>query len=227
MNYLNCSATVNMRQIKKSFEYNNKEMLTLSIRYPWISIPGNHNAQNRINNQISTQVNKYYKYASDKLYSQAVDGYKDSIKNNFPFHPYEAYMEYVPTYNENCFLSLYYDRYEFTGGAHGNTIRSSDTWELCRGTNIPLYCFFSPGVDYKSFLINEITRQAETDMKLEPNIYFENYKSLISENFNPESYFMTPDGISIYYQQYEIAPYSTGIVVFNIPYSKIGWYPSC
>ncbi|HBB28743.1 MAG TPA: DUF3298/DUF4163 domain-containing protein, partial [Clostridiales bacterium] len=130
-------------------------------------------------------------------------------------------------YNDNCFLSLYTDKYEYTGGAHGNTIRTSNTWELCTGQNIYLYCFFKPYTDYTHMLIQEIIAQAEENLKENPFIYFDDYKNLIIKNFNPHSFYMSPDGITIYYQQYDIAPYSTGIVEFTIPYTKIGWFPSC
>lgn len=222
-----CFATINMRDINCRFKYDNIEILTLNIKYPIINISNNPRAEENINNQISMQVNEYIEYASNTLYNQAMNTYTDSLKNNFPFHSYEAYIVYTITYNDNCFLSLFTDKYEYTGGAHGNTIRTSNTWELCTGQNIYLYCFFKPYTDYTHLLIQEIIAQAEENLKENPFIYFDDYKILIIKNFNPHSFYMSPDGITIYYQQYDIAPYSTGIVEFTIPYVKIGWFPSC
>jgi len=216
-----------MREINCRFKYDNIEILTLNIKYPIISISNNPRAEENINNQISMKVNEYIHYASNILYNQAMITYRDSLKNNFPFNSYEAYMIYTITYNDNCFLSMYTDQYEYTGGAHGNTIRTSNTWELCTGQNIYLYCFFKPCTDYTNLLIQQIIAQAEENLKENPFIYFDDYKNLIIENFNPNSFYMSPDGIIIYYQQYDIAPYSTGIVEFTIPYVKIGWFPSC
>lgn len=222
-----CFATINIRDIDCRFKYDNIEILTLNIKYPIINISNNPRAEENINNQISMQVNEYIEYATNTLYNQAMNTYADSLKNNFPFRSYEAYMVYTITYNDNCFLSLYTDKYEYTGGAHGNTIRTSNTWELCTGQNIYLYCFFKPYTDYTHMLIQEIIAQAEENLKENPYIYFDDYKNLIIENFNPNSFYMSPDGITIYYQQYDIAPYSTGIVEFTIPYVKIGWFPAC
>ena len=220
-------ATINIREINCEFKYDNIEILILNIKYPIINIDNNTRSEENINNQISMQVKEYIEYATNTLYNQAMNTYTDSLKNNFPFHSYEAYMIYTITYNENCFLSLYIDKYEYTGGAHGNTIRTSNTWELCTGQNIYLYCFFMPYTDYTHMLIQEITAQAEKNLKENPYIYFDDYKDLIIKNFNPHSFYMSPDGITIYYQHYDIAPYSTGIVEFTIPYTKIGWFPSC
>lgn len=222
-----CFATINMQEINCTLKYDNIEILTLNIKYPIININNSPRAEENINNQISVQVNEYIEYASNTLYNQAMNTYANSLKNNFPFHSYEAYMVYTITYNYNCFLSLYTDNYEYTGGAHGNTIRTSNTWELCTGQNIYLYCFFKPYTDYTHMLIQEIIAQAEENLKENPFIYFDDYKNLIIKNFNPHSFYMSPDGITIYYQQYDIAPYSTGIVEFTIPYVKIGWFPAC
>ncbi|NLJ59164.1 MAG: DUF3298 and DUF4163 domain-containing protein, partial [Tissierellia bacterium] len=144
-----------------------------------------------------------------------------------PFNIYNAYMVHEITYNENCFLSMYIDKYEYTGGAHGTTERSSYTWELWNGTNLSLRNFFKPGTDYRDFIIEEITRQADRNNRQDPYLYFDDYRSLIIKNFNEDSFYLTPEGITIYYQQYDIGPYVSGIIEFTIPYSLIKWYPNC
>ncbi len=218
------NAGIHMHEYNKTFSFNNTEMLKLTIKYPIISLI-DPEAEHKINNQINMEVSDYKRY-SKHLFKQAIEGYMQSQNNGYPFWGYEAYMEYFITYNENCFFSLYFDRYEFTGGAHGSTVRASDTWELCCGTRLPLNSFFSPGTNYRRLLIDEILRQAEV-IQRNQNIYFEDYKSLIIKNFNEQSFYLAPQGITIYYQQYDIAPYSTGIVEFTIPYSIIGWKPNC
>lgn len=222
-----CFATINMQEINCRFKYDNIEILTLNIKYPIVNTYNNPRAEEKINDQISIQIDGYLDYATNTLYNQAMDTYKDSLKNNYPFHGYEAYMQYTITYNDNCFLSLYADEYEFTGGAHGNTIRTSNTWELCAGESVYLYCFFKANKDYTNMIIEEIIAQAEENLKENSLIYFDDYGELIIKNFNPENFYMSPEGITIFYQQYDIAPYSTGIVEFTIPYEKIGWFPSC
>jgi hypothetical protein len=222
-----CFANINIRETNCKFKYNNIEILTINIKYPTINTYNNPRAEEKINNQISMQVDEYLEYATNTLYNQAMNSYMDSLKNNYPFHGYEAYMEYTITYNDNCFLSLYTNKYEFAGGAHGNTIRTSNTWELCTGENIYLYCFFKPYTNYTNMITQEIIAQAEENLKENPLIYFDDYRDLIIKNFNPHSFYISPKGIIIYYQQYDIAPYSTGIVEFIISYKKIGWFPSC
>lgn len=194
-------------------------MLTLSVSYPKVYLCGYPYAQNNINSQIQAQVSDFLRYASIDLYKQAVEDYKQSQENGFPFHGYEASLQYNITYNQNCYLSLYADQYEFTGGAHGNTIRMSNTWELMNGRSIPLSDFFPAGQNYRRLLINQITEQAQEKIRQNPGSLFEDYPTLIAEYFNEEHFYLKFSGFAIYYQQYEIAPYSTGIVVFTIPYT--------
>lgn len=227
MQLSNFSSNITMCKIKRIFECKNIPMLTLSITYPKLFLLNNPAAQGKINCQIKKQVNDFYCYASNYLYQQAIDAYKDSQKSGFPFHAYDAVMQYETSYNQHCHLSLYRDQYEFTGGAHGNTIRASDSWSLLNGRNIPLSCFFYPGQNYREFLIEQIIQQADQQMQQNPGIYFEDYRALIAQYFDEKSYYLTPSGVAIYYQQYEIAPYATGIVVFTVPYETLQWHPSC
>ena len=52
-------------------------------------------------------------------------------------------------------------------------------------------------------------------------MYFDDYQDLIKKNFNPQSFYLTPNGLVIYYQQYEVGPYAAGIIEFTIPYEQI------
>ena len=216
MNPLNYSAYISIRKIERTFTYDNTPVLKVSVQYPKVILYKNLSTLRIINSQIQTQVNDFYHYASSDLYQQAIDDYKYKQENGFPFNHYEAMLHYEITYNEHYYLSLYRDQYEYTGGAHGNTVRSSDTWNLKNGHNVLLSEFFSADQDYRAYLIEQITRQADEQMTQNPGIYFENYQALIVQYFNEEHYYLVPDGIAIYYQQYEIAPYSAGIVVFTI-----------
>ncbi|MPM61403.1 hypothetical protein SDC9_108261 [bioreactor metagenome] len=145
----------------------------------------------------------------------AVEQYKGDIQNNFPIRVFEAMQVYKITYLHACIISVYFDRYQYTGGAHGNTVRTSQTWQLQRCGLIPLKQLVRCPPDYKTYILKEV----EAQIRKELEIYFENYKELIKQTFNENSFYATSKGIVVYYQQYDIAPYSSGIREFLIPYS--------
>jgi hypothetical protein len=53
-------------------------------------------------------------------------------------------------------------------------------------------------------------------------MYFDNYEQLVSTNFKANNFYLSREGLVIYYQQYDIAPYAAGIPTFVIPYGPGG-----
>lgn len=169
------------------------------------------------------KVNQWYELSAklrkskneDRLYWDAAEQYRYFSENQFPFHMYEAISVYEITYNEDDKISLYYDDYIYSGGAHGSTVRSSDTWSVTSGDRLPLSKFLKPNMTYQ-MIIEDINNQIANQISKGEKYYFDNYQQLVAEYFNPQNYYLTKDGIIIYYQQYEIAPYASGIPEFLI-----------
>lgn len=221
------NAKIRVEDYEREFLYDNVVVVKLKINSINVKIYDNQVVEGRINHRIEMQTSRFYRYVSTELYKQAVAGYKYDIANGYPFNHYEAILDYNVTYNENCFLSVYRDTYEYTGGAHGSTVRASDTWHLHQGRLIPMSYYFSRDTNYYERLIAIMIEQAEVNLSENPGIYFDDFRALIIKHFNPESYYLTLEGMAVYYQQYDIAPYSSGIVVFTIPYEQLDRSPSC
>lgn len=222
MNTINKKADISTNKIKRGYKYNNVTMLNLDIEYPNILLSHGSAIQSRINIHYSNSAKNFHRYAVRTLLPNAIEQYKNAVKNEFPFNAYEAVMRYTVTQNSNCTLSTFSDKYEFTGGAHGNTVRTSDNWNLQTGRIIRMSDLFEGYGNYKVLVIKRIIEQANANMEENPNIYFEDYKKLIVENFNPQSFNITPDSLEVYYQQYDIGPYASGIIVFSLPYESLG-----
>lgn len=208
--------------ISKDIEYKGNTILSYKIEYPQFE-------SNRF--QVITNImNKYYRakalifqrYCERKLYSLALEQYEYSIKNNYPIMKFEAIIQYKITYNKDCILSLYFEQYIYTGGAHGITVRYADIWDLPATQVIELKNLFYEFIDYKNFIIKNIIEQIENQIKEGNDIYFEDYRHNVKNKFNPNNFYLNDSGIVIFFQQYDIAPYSSGIPEFLIPYSEKG-----
>ena len=141
---------------------------------------------------------------------------------------FDAQQVFKVTYQQNCTLSLYFDRYEYTGGAHGNTLRHSDSWKMQNGDRISLSQLFPESFDYKSYLIKTIQKQIADQIASGDNPYFENYEENVANSFDQNNFYLTPKGLVIYFQLYEIAPYAAGFREFTFPYAAKGPFrPSC
>lgn len=226
MNNETLSADIKENKSVKEYSFGNTVVLTTNIENFRIKT-ANRYSEFLINKSLAMQEQSFIAYNIKTLYPQAVQDYKNSILNGYPFNPYGAFINYLVTYNENCVLSFYYDTYNYTGGAHGTTIRKSDIYNLNTGREIPLSAYFNDKTTYRKKILDIILEQATKRQQENPGIFFDEYQSLIKKYFNEESYYLTPDGIVIYYGQYDIAPYVTGIVEFTIPYSQVDFPPRC
>lgn len=206
---------VNTVALEENLDYNGEILLHYKIEYPEFKSPHYQMTLAYINRYYAVTAREYQRYIKTELFNMAVEQYKDSIEHGFPVRVFEALQVFEMTYNSACVLSLYVDRYTYTGGAHGNTIRSSQTWNLQKGYMIKLGQLFRCRIVPKAYILARVTEQIQEN----PEIYFEDYPKLIDENFNENSFYCTPDGLVVYYQQYDIAPYSTGIPEFLIPYT--------
>lgn len=202
MNYINKNI------LEKEMFYDGNLVLKYHIEYPSINSKmafNNYNKKLAIGLQLQSE---------GELYEQAVQTYKYNKENGYPIMVYEVYRTYEVTLNTNNVVSLYIDEYVFIGGAHGSTVRTSQTWNLYQNCMMPLESFFPNNPYFMLDILKEINRQILDNKE----IYFEDACNLVLETFNPDSFYLVPEGIVIYFQQYDIAPYSSGIRTFLIKY---------
>ncbi|MFB0919339.1 MAG: DUF3298 and DUF4163 domain-containing protein [Oscillospiraceae bacterium] len=201
--------------LKDRLRYNGVTLVTYAIEYPKFCSSRYRACLTTVNEYYKNRALEFRRYCETELFDMAVEQYRGDIENNFPVRVFEALSTFEATYLCSCIISLYTDEYEFTGGAHGNTVRDSQTWNLQYCCLLELFQLVRCLPDYKPYILSAVEEQ----ISREPEIYFENYKELISDTFNEESFYCTPRGLVVYYQQYDIAPYSSGIREFLLPYS--------
>ncbi|MGC4020124.1 MAG: DUF3298 and DUF4163 domain-containing protein [Muricomes sp.] len=188
------------------------------IYYPCFFTHCSRTAAHNINQYYIADSLKAETYCRTVLYPQAVETARYIVDKTPPFNTYTFESVYKITYNQNCISSLYFDSYTYMGGAHGGTLRNSDTWNFSDGSRITLDEFYPRSVPFTEHIFKNINQQIGERLKTSPGSYFDNYEELVRSAFRPENYFLKPEGIVIFYQQYDIAPYSTGIPEFVIPF---------
>lgn len=205
-------------ELKNELKYNDTVILTYKIQYPKITSSSCKFGIDTFNKFNENKAIELEQYVNTTLFKEAKEVYDYNKLHGYPIMVFEVILEYNVTYNEGCIVSLYYDQYEFTGGAHGNTIRTSQNWDLQNGYQIPLSYFYPNNPYYIIDILKNINSQIKEQILSGSNQYFDNYCELVLETFNLESYYLTPNAIAVYFQQYDIAPYSSGIPVFYLMY---------
>lgn len=158
---------------------------------------------NVINNDILTKVEEAEKVSKE---------YFENSGQGSPIFPYEIHSRYSVTEDNNLIISLYNDYYEFLGGAHGMTTKTSYTIDKEKESLISLKDLFTKGYNYNDIINEEIKKQISKN----PENYFDSGSEFkgISEN---QSFYIEGDNLVIYYQLYELAPYVFGFPEFKIP----------
>lgn len=202
--------------LSDNLTYNNTTILTYKIEYPEIQDSETKQGAYIFNLYNRKKAFELQKYCKEDLFKQAKDLYDYNSEHGYPIMVFDIVLEFTVTYNQDSLISLYYNQYIYTGGAHGSTIRTSQTWDLEKSELLPLNYFFYDNPYFILYILKEINKQIAAQIKNGENQYFDNYCELVIETFNPENYYLYPDYIEIYFQQYDIAPYSSGIPTFKI-----------
>lgn len=213
-----------MCQIKKNILtneiiYKDTVILTYQIEYPEIVSCNSSKGKEFFNYENGKNALVLQQYSEGELFLQAKETYEYNAINGYPTMVYQLVRNYEITYYKQNIVSLFTDTYTFTGGAHGMTIREGQTWNLQEKRQIPLSCFYYQDPNYILGILREINRQIEGQIQVGSNQYFDDYCKLVLEAFNSLNYYITKDSIVIFFQQYDIAPYSSGIPTFLIPRS--------
>ena len=202
------------RILQKEMKYENTVVLKYHIEYPEIVMDWQQNRNgikifNDYNLKMALQTQQK---AEKELYKEAIELYKYNKENGYPQMMYELYREYQITLNQENAVSMYIDEYIFSGGAHGTTTRTSQTWNLMLGKTVELYELYPNEPYFLLYILRKINREISENIE----IYFADPYPLVVEYFNPDSYYIDNGKVVIYFQQYDIAPYSSGIIEFTL-----------
>lgn len=207
---------IEKRELKDVLKYKDIVVLKYKIQYPQIIKSNYRIGRIRFNEYNKQKAMELKNRVINELYKEAKELYEYNIAHGYPIMVFDIMLEYNITYNKENIISLYFDQYEFTGGAHGSTIRSSQNWNMSVGKQIELSYFYQNNHSYVIDIIKEINTQIKEQMQSGTNQYFNNYCELVLEKIKLENYYITTDAIVVFFQQYDIAPYSSGIPVFYL-----------
>ncbi|GGE80215.1 DUF3298 and DUF4163 domain-containing protein [Priestia taiwanensis] len=185
-------------------------VLSYELNIPLFSRIKDEKLQRKLNKHMRNEIHSF-KYMLQRAAKKA---YIEANKNNLPFRPFEGKVTYQISLNKGRFLSFVLSFYQYTGGAHGMTTWKAYTIDIQNAHELTLEDLFHNGASCKTFITNEITKQIQEN----PSIYFPNAVQTVQQK-NTFSFYLTEEGIVVFFPLYEIAPYSSGIRTFLIPYA--------
>ena len=166
---------------------------------------------NRINAMAST---------ADTLRNQAQKDYADAFLWEAP---YQCQVTYSPTRMDHGILSIYGSSFSFTGGSRPDVSYLAANYDLVTGKVLYLTDIFTN--DSWTQSVTNLVLESLSGIKDQAQLY-DDYENTVKAHFNAnlsknEGWYFTQTGLCFFFPPYELAPYSSGTVVAEIPYEKL------
>ncbi|CCY90793.1 MULTISPECIES: RsiV family protein [unclassified Phocaeicola] len=120
--------------------------------------------------------------------------------------------------------------FQYTGGAHPNTYAKYLNFDAKTGKVLTADEVFSKEGHAKicSLILKELIKETNKKMETDTITSVEGLQSvgilLDTDIYIPENFLLGKDGVTFYYNRYEIAPYSAGDFSLTVPYDEISAY---
>ena len=148
--------------------------------------------------------------------------------------PYFYQIIYSPTRIDHGVLSLYGIQNSYSGGMHGSKSCTAANYDLMTGDTLTLGSIMHMDADKEDF-IERILKQL--DVIAEEYYLYDDYEEGVRNRLDGdenlyEDFYFTTTGLNFFFSPYEIAPYSSGIITVEIPYSDLpgliydGYFPA-
>ena len=188
-------------------------LLTASLRLPRWDGPGG----SRFNRYYAAYGRAFFSYCQSELLPRAVSALELARGCGGPIPEWTVTLDTVVTLQREDLLSLYTDTVERSGG-RPLILRRADTWDLARGSPLPLSDLFPGQSLWKGRLLRSVAQQIRQQQEQGTALYRPDWRRHLHTAFSGDRFYLTEDRLCLFCQMYAIAPPVEGIPVFSIPY---------
>lgn len=211
-----------------------KLILTFSYDTPTVYIEGGEAAADAINEQTALMEDAFYTgngYGTgyNDMLTMAEDNYNYIVSNGIEGGMLELANSRTVSVErmDGQVLSLLYNDYTFTGGAHGFYGDTGCSFDVETGRLLSLEDLSSDYEALASFLTDTMVNAVENDSELAQRIdlgLFEEgtgYAEILAPLLRQGSWYFDSQGLVIFSSLYEISSYAAGPIFFHIPYAEL------
>lgn len=197
-------------------EVNKPKMFEISAEYPQISGVRPTIAA-AFNTLIRTRVTKATAEFRKAMLSQTAEDIKWAKERGMSN---TCEISYGITYADDEIVSIVFQEYQFTGGAHGNTASSTITFDLKTGREVKLADLFKPRSNYLQVLSDFCVKKLKEDMsEMTDADWIETGAGAKAENYR--SWNLTKIGLVVNFDAYQVAAYAAGPQEVLVPYTEL------
>lgn len=174
-------------------------------------------AAERINSSLAEL---YVRFGADAEYTQRV------AEDQTDGEPIELSYYCAPSVTrcDTRVLSVVFDVSQDVGGIHADSTRTSRSYNADDGSLLTIADIAKNEEQLKTFIKNYVIGLAAGDDYKEGgvSILFDDFESTISDLVDAgANWYFSDNGLVFYANPYDIAPYSRGVLTFEIPYSAL------
>lgn len=201
-------------------DFGTSEFFSYNLQYP--SFYNKKNSPFVVNpsilDNINSTINLDVSTFKQGLSEEEQDYNQTAAQNSLPKRKYRAISSYAVTFNKNHILSVIL-RLMGISGEYTTEYDSLNNYniDLLTGNTLTLKDIFNPDIDYIQVINNYINYKINQNKEL----YYENTIVDIPES---QSFYITDEGLVIYFGVDEIAPIEFGIPKFKMSFMKFAPY---
>lgn len=164
---------------------------------------------------MNKEANQYNREFIDAIVALATEHYEDSRES---FGTYYNNSSYSLVRGDKYILSIQENAGEYTGGAHGMYGTWGINFDPVTGEELQLTDVLTTTDDLPAMIADKIMEEYADEYET-----FETLEEYLEENYKPEDYqwVMGYGGITIFFNPYEIASYSMGILKVDIGFLEM------
>lgn len=206
--------------LKEQNEENNKQKLTIDTAYPQLAGGDAARAEafNKAVSEFVTKQSAEFKKQHKADLAELAATATDAANSERPGYALE--ISYHTPYADKNVISLLVWSYQFTGGAHGSSTSTTFNYDLNSGRMLKLADLFQPNSGYlkiiSAYCVTALTKQLGDDVDAN---WLKEGAAPKAENY--DSWNITPDGLQITFDAYQVAAYALGPQEIIVPYSAL------
>lgn len=205
----------NLISVETIKEVAETDEIRITLQYPQID--------GLTNETVQDGINRMFKEAADEARQEGLKNAEEKEKASASGYGspnrYETYFDYSLKCNQKGLLSVVLMNYQYTGGGHGSMVQSSYTFNLNTGEEYKLKDLFKDDVDYVAYINNTVKDTIVERVRGEilPEYTIEPFETIRDDH----DFYLSNDGVVIYFQQYEHWCYAAGIQEFPVEYTTL------
>lgn len=227
--------TVSIGEYKENYYAPDDEsqmILDFSYETPTVRINGNDAASEKINDFIAGLDELYYtgNGYTEGGYGAGINAMLDMAYDNLSYvRQYGGGGNLTMASNRTVVVaradervvSYLYTDYAYTGGVHGMYGYTGYMFDSETGEQITLDKLTYDLDGFKTWLTEKMTEKVNSDEELSSQLMVEDVQTALAGLIREGNWYLDRDGLTVFSDVYEIAPYAAGVINFKFSYDEI------